>query len=141
MVLVYEVPLAVQPEDIDEQGHVNNVVYLRWVQEAATAHWLAWATPQEQDQWMWVVKRHEIEYVSPALPGDVLVARTWLGKARGARFDRFVEILRGTDGQLLAKAKTTWALLDAKIQRVARVPKDLIARFTGEGEAQPEVSG
>lgn len=132
MAKTYEVPLAVQPEDIDEQGHVNNVVYLRWVQDAATAHWLALTTPEEQAQWMWVVKRHEIDYASPALPGDVLVARTWLGKARGARFDRFVEILRGTDGALLATAKTTWALLDATAQRVARVPKELIERFQGE---------
>ena len=129
MAQTYEVPLAVQPEDIDEQGHVNNVVYLRWVQEAATAHWMARATPEELVRWMWVVKRHEIDYISPALPGDVLVARTWLGEMRGARFDRYVEILRGTDNELLAKAKTTWVLLDAAAQRVARVPKDFVARF------------
>ena len=134
MMHTYEVPLAVQPEDIDEQGHVNNVVYLRWVQEAATAHWLAGATPEEQARWMWVVKRHEIDYISPALPGDVVVARTWPGKARGARFDRFVEILRGTDGQVLARAKTTWALIDAEAQRVVRVPKEIITRFQGEVE-------
>lgn len=132
MAQTYEVPFAVQPEDIDEQGHVNNVVYLRWVQEAATTHWMDRSTPQEREQWMWVVKRHEIDYISPALPGDVLVARTWLGEARGARFDRFVEIMRGTDGQMLAKAKTTWVLLDAKAQRVARVPPEFITRFRDE---------
>ena len=129
MAQTYEVPLAVQPEDIDEQGHVNNVVYLRWVQEAAAAHWTARATPEELVRWMWVVKRHEIDYIAPALPGDVLVARTWLGETRGARFDRFVEILRGTDNQLLAKAKTTWVILDAEAQRVVRVPPEFVSRF------------
>lgn len=125
----FEVPLAVKPEDIDELGHVNNVVYLRWVQDAATAHWRALATTEEQDQWLWVVLRHEIDYLAQARPGDVLVARTWVGEARGARFDRFVEILRGTDGAVLARAKTTWALLDAGSRRLARVPKELAARF------------
>lgn len=138
MAQTYEVPLAVQPEDIDEQGHVNNVVYLRWVQEAAAAHWMALATPEELMRWMWVVKRHEIDYISPAMPGDVLVARTWLGETRGARFDRFVEILRGTDNQLLAKAKTTWVILDAEAQRVVRVPPEFVARF--RDEERPQVS-
>lgn len=132
MAQTYEVPLAVQPEDIDEQGRVNNVVYLRWVQEAATAHWLALATPEEQTRWMWVVKRHEIDYVAAALPGDVLIARTWLGEARGACFERFVEIIRGTDSKLLAKARTTWVLLDAGAQRVARIPQEFITRFRDE---------
>lgn len=63
-------PIAVSPEDIDEMGHVNNVVYLRWVQEAATAHWMNNAPEELHSKYAWVVLRHEIDYVSAAVLND-----------------------------------------------------------------------
>ncbi len=77
----YEIERSVEPADIDQLGHVNNVVYLRWVQDAAVAHWVAAASEAEQRSYLWVVTRHEIDYKRPAFAGDTIVARTWVGTA------------------------------------------------------------
>lgn len=126
---IFELPIEVVPADIDELGHVNNTVYLRWAQEVAVAHWRAFASLEDQQQWLWMVTRHEIDYLTSAVPGDKLIARTWVGEARGARFDRHVEILRPADNAVLARAKTTWAILDAQTRRLARIPKMLVVHF------------
>src|SRR5579871_932656 len=97
--MVFELPLQIAEADIDGMGHVNNIVYLRWVQEAATAHWYSVVTEQQRADYAWVVVRHEIDYLRPALLGDTLVARTHVGEASGAKFDRYVEIWRITDNQ------------------------------------------
>ena len=81
---VFEIRIAVTPADIDVMDHVNNVAYLRWVQEVAIAHWRSLTTPEEQQQWLWVVLRHEIDYKQPAVLGDEIVARTWVGPLRSA---------------------------------------------------------
>ena len=100
--------LSVVPGDIDEQNHVNNTVYLRWVQEVATAHWEAIASSEAQEGIGWVVLRHEIDYKTPACLGDDLVLRTWVGKATRLTFERFTEIRRSSDGQLFSTARTLW---------------------------------
>ncbi len=74
---------AVEPSDIDELGHVNNGVYVRWVQEAAISHWGTDADPADQAALFWVVTRHEIDYLRAAMPGDGIVIETWVGKALG----------------------------------------------------------
>ncbi|HZT43280.1 MAG TPA: thioesterase family protein [Chthonomonadaceae bacterium] len=127
--VVYELPLKVTEDDIDARGHANNVVYLRWVQEAATAHWRAGATARQQEDYAWVVARHEIDYLASALAGDDLVARTWVGEAAGARFERFVEIWRPQDDRLLARARSVWVALDGRTGRPRRVDSDLQRRF------------
>src|SRR5688500_20376886 len=76
----FELAITVQPMDIDGQGHVNNVVYLRWMQEAAEAHWDAKATAELKTRVNWVVTRHEVDYKAPAFAGERLVARTWVGE-------------------------------------------------------------
>ncbi|HLJ57546.1 MAG TPA: thioesterase family protein [Chthonomonadaceae bacterium] len=126
---VFELPIAVQADDIDGRAHVNNIVYLRWVQDAAAAHWFAAATAEQQAEYVWVVVRHEIDYLRPAVLGDSLVARTHVGAASGARFDRFVEIVRSADGTVLARARSMWAALDATTGRPRRVDAALRARF------------
>ena len=100
--------VSVVPGDIDEQNHVNNTVYLRWVQEVATAHWEAIASSEAQESIGWVVLRHEIDYKAPACLGDDVVLRTWVGKATRLTFERFTEIRRSGDGQLLSSARTLW---------------------------------
>src|SRR3954471_5218390 len=82
----FEMVVSVLPEDIDEQNHVNNAVYLRWVQEVATAHWCAVTSSEAQEGIGWVVLRHEIDYKSPACLGDAVVLRTWVGKATRLTF-------------------------------------------------------
>jgi acyl-CoA thioester hydrolase len=115
--LTFRVPDA----DIDPLGHVNNVAFLRYVQDAAVAHWRAAAPPDIQAAFTWVVRRHEIEYLKPGLPCDELVSRTWVGEPSGATWERFTEIARPADDTLLVRARTVWVLLDAATGRPRRV--------------------
>ena len=128
----FEMIVPVLPVDIDEQNHVNNTVYLRWIQEVATAHWRAVARREAQENIGWVVLRHEIEYKAPAMLGDEVVLRTWVGKATRLTFERFTEIWRKTDGELLAKARTLWCPINRQTGRPMRVPAEVRARFSHE---------
>ena len=127
----YELPIAVADADIDRQGHVNNVAYLRYVQDAAVAHWRALAPAAVQVRVTWVVRRHEIDYLKPAGPGDGLVARTWVGEPSGATWERFTELTRPADGAVLAKARTVWVALDAATLRPRRIDRELLDAFNG----------
>ena len=126
----FEISVAVMPADIDEQNHVNNTVYLRWVQEVATAHWQAIASSEAQGEIAWVVLRHEIDYKAPACLDDEIVLRTWVGKATRLTFERFTEILRRSDGQLLSKARTLWCPINAQTGRPVRVPLEVREKFS-----------
>jgi acyl-CoA thioester hydrolase len=126
----FERPLTILPEDIDGLGHVNNVVYLRWAQDIATAHWKAAATAEQQRALAWVALRHEIDYKHPALPGDSVLASTWVGTADAVRFERFVEILRATDRKLLAAVRTLWCPVNRASGRVTRVDSSVRTVFS-----------
>jgi len=126
----FEMAVSVLLDDIDEQNHVNNTVYLRWVQEVATAHWRAVATPEAQKTVGWVVLRHEIDYRTPAALGDKIILRTWVGKASRLTFERFTEIRRDSDGQLLSRARTLWCPINAQTARPMRVPVEVRAQFS-----------
>jgi acyl-CoA thioester hydrolase len=126
----FEMIIPVLPGDIDEQNHVNNTVYLRWVQDVATAHWRAVASPKAQQTIGWVVLRHEIDYKGPATLGDEMVLRTWVGKATRLTFERFTEIRRNRDGRLLSEARTLWCPLDAQTGRPVRVSEEVRSRFS-----------
>ena len=122
--------VSVVPDDIDEQNHVNNTVYLRWVQEVATAHWRAVASPKAQETIRWVVLRHEIDYKTSATLGDQILLRTWVGKATRVTFERFTEIRRKSDGQTLSKARTLWCPINVQTGRPVRVPTEVRAQFS-----------
>lgn len=115
-------------EHIDELGHVNHKIYVGWAEEAGVRHWRAFASVEMQAQFIWVASRLEMDFLRETKLGEAIRVETWLGELRGARFDRHVRIL-GADGLEKARAKTTWALLDAVKRRPARVPADLAARF------------
>lgn len=110
---VFELAIAVAPGDIDALGHVNNVVYVRWIQEAAVAHWYRLSSEEDRRGLVWVVTRHEIDYKASARLGDGIVARTWVGPATRFRFERHTEIRRAGDGSVLARARTEWCPIDA----------------------------
>jgi acyl-CoA thioester hydrolase len=126
----FELAIPVLPADIDELGHVNNVIYLRWVQDVAVAHWRSAAAAEDQENVFWVVLRHEIDYKQPARLGDEVIARTWVGAATRIRFERHTELLRAGDGTLLAKARTLWCPIDAQTGRPTPVSADLRERFS-----------
>jgi len=127
---VFELAIAVAPADIDQLGHVNNVTYVRWVQDAAVAHWTSAAPAADQAQLFWVVVRHEVDYKRPAVLGDRVVARTWVGTASRIRFERHTEIVRASDRTLLAKALTIWCPMDAQTGKPAAVSAEVRARFS-----------
>jgi acyl-CoA thioester hydrolase len=133
----FELLIAVQPADIDALGHVNNVTYLRWVQEAAVAHWTAAAPAADQAKLLWVVLRHEIDYLHPALPGDRIVARTWVGTATRIRFERHTELLRESGRRVLARARTLWCPIDTLTGRPAAVSAAVRAVFSIPAPAAP----
>ena len=121
--------LTAGPEHIDELGHVNNAVWVQWIQQVAVAHWEAVADPKHKDAYFWVVVRHEIDYQRPAHEGDRVSARTWVGGApQGARSERFVEF-SGADGKACVRAKTQWAMIDKSLGRPIRVPPEVVAPF------------
>jgi acyl-CoA thioester hydrolase len=125
----FELELTVTPSDIDGLGHVNNVVYLRWMQQAAAAHWEAAAPAELRTAVAWVVIRHEIEYKAPAFVGDRLGVRTWVGTATAATWERFTEIRRQEGGKLLVECRTVYVAVDPSTGRPRRVSAALRAPF------------
>lgn len=116
--------------DIDENGHVNNVVYLRWAQDIGVAHWRSRAPADAQATWAWIALRHEVDYRRALLPYEIADARTWVADApEGPRFDRFIRI-DGPDGQMCAQVRTTWVLIEQASGRPRRVPDWIPALFS-----------
>jgi len=129
---VFEMTMTALPEHIDELGHVNNAVWVQWIQTVAVAHWYSVADPAHNDAYFWVVVRHEIDYLRAAVEGDVVTGRTWVGDApKGARFNRHMEFV-GADGKVLVRANTQWAIIDKALGRPIRVPAEVIAPFMAE---------
>lgn len=127
---IFEMPITVAAGDIDMLKHVNNIVYLRWVQELAIAHWQAAATPEQQANLLWVVARHEIDYKQPAFLGEALIGRTWVGAASRRAFDRHSEIVRAADRTVLARARTVWCPIDPHTFKPTDVSPEVRARFS-----------
>jgi acyl-CoA thioester hydrolase len=128
----FELAFIAGPEHIDEPGHVNNAVWVQWIQAVAVAHWDSVADPAHKDAYFWVVTRHEVDYLRAAHDGDRIIARTWVGEApKGARFDRFMEFI-GADGKLCVRARTHWAIIDKALGRPVRVPPEVVAPFLSQ---------
>ncbi|TAD77527.1 MAG: acyl-CoA thioesterase [Sphingomonadales bacterium] len=117
------------PEHIDELGHVNNTVWVQWIQDMATQHWDAAARPEDRAAFFWVVVRHEIDYRGNVGLGETVQAETWIeGPALGAKSHRRVEFVDAA-GKRLVSAATTWAMLDRASRRLARVRPEVLAPF------------
>lgn len=124
-------PIAAMAADIDELGHVSNLVYLRWVLEVAMAHSraLGWDHPQYRAHGaVFVVRRHEIDYVAQVREGEQLIAETWVDDWRQASCIRRTELRRGD--QVVARAATTWAFISLTTGRPQRIPDELRALFS-----------
>ena len=128
----FELPISIEPADIDELGHVNNVTYLRWVQDIAVAHWKTASRLSDQALLRWVVLRHEIDYKKAAYLGDGIIARTWVGTATRLRFERHTALLRANDRSLLATARTLWCPIDARTGKPTSVSPEVRAGFSVE---------
>lgn len=117
------------PEHIDELGHVNNAVWVQWIQELSVAHWRAAAPPDVVDAYFWVIVRHEIDYRGNIALGEQAIGRTWVpGVPRGARFERQIAFAN-VAGKDIVSAISTWAMIDKASSRPARVTADIVAAF------------
>lgn len=120
----------VDAADIDELGHVNNIVYLRYAQEIAIAHWRSRASAEMLANLVWVVLRHEADYRAALTLGDHVEVRTHVDDApKGAAWARFVDIYKGDSDKPAVQIKSNWCLLDANTRRVKRVPMEIVQRF------------
>jgi acyl-CoA thioester hydrolase len=125
----FSLTITAQPEDIDELGHVNNAVWVRWIQDLATAHWNAVAPQDAIDRYIWVVSRHEIDYRGNVGTGAEVTGRTWIADPpKGARFWRNSDFT-DAGGKIIVAAKTNWAIIDRPTGRAVRVPSNLAELF------------
>jgi acyl-CoA thioester hydrolase len=125
----FTLTFTAQPEHIDVMGHVNNAVWVQWMEAIATAHWEADAAPEHVAAYAWVVTRHEIDYRGNIAAGESVTAETTIPAGpTGARFDRLVEF-RNAGGKAIVAARSTWAMIDLATGRVMRVPAEVAAPF------------
>jgi acyl-CoA thioester hydrolase len=128
----FQLDLLVGEDDIDVLGHASNIVFVRWIQDAAMAHSASVGLGLEAYQKLgavFVVVRHEIDYVRPALRGDAVEARTWISSVAAAKCNRSTELVRKSDGQVLARGVTTWAFIEMATGRPRRIPGDVRVAF------------
>ena len=126
---VYHLEFHPTLDDIDENGHVNNVVYLRWAQDMGVAHWRSRAPADTLTSYAWIALRHEIDYRRELKLGEVAQGRTWVAEAaQGPRFDRFIRI-DGPDGAMCAQIITTWVFIEQATRRPRRVPDWVVPLF------------
>lgn len=132
MPAVYEHSHTVRADEVDLFGHVNNLAYLRWLQDAAVAHSAAQGWPmaryRDEDRG-WVVRSHFIEYKQAAFANQEIVVRTWIADMRRMTSLRRYQIVRPADSALLARAETNWAFVRMSDLRLMRIPEDVSSCF------------
>jgi acyl-CoA thioester hydrolase len=121
-------PIAIAQHDIDHMGHVNNSVYLEWVQEAVVQYWQTVAPAEAVAKHLWVALKHEITYRKPTFLDDLVIAEVVAERVEGARAFFTTMIRRGEE--VLAEVKSCWCCLDAATQRPIRLAQDVGSRFT-----------
>jgi acyl-CoA thioester hydrolase len=129
----FQLDLVVREEDIDPLGHASNIAFVRWIQETAIAHSTAVGFDLDAYQKLgavFVVVRHEIDYLRPALRGDDVEARTWLSNVMAAKCLRFTELVRKRDGLMLARSLTTWAFVNFDNGRPKRIAEGVRRAFS-----------
>ena len=121
------------PEHIDVLGHVNNAVWVQWMEAIAVSHWEAAARAAQHAAYIWVVTRHDIDYRGNIALGESARGETFLpDPPRGVRFDRRVDFRNGA-GKVIVSARTQWVLIDRASARIHRVPAERAALFVEAG--------
>ena len=121
---IFELGIVVNLEDIDVLNHVNNVVYVKWMDKVAFEHWAFLTRNNPLPQFIWVVLRHEIDYVKQAVLGDKITVKTWVGETKGFKSERYMEFYKNND--VLVKAKTIWGMLDAETYKPSRIRENVL---------------
>lgn len=125
----FEYEITVIPEHLDAMDHVNNVVFVQFMQDIAIKHWSSVKDADLDAQTLWVVRKHEIEYLSPAFLHDQLLIRTWTGKHTAVTWNRHCEITRVSDQKRIISSVSNWVLVDRQTSRPRRITASLLSRF------------
>ena len=115
---------VVETSEIDTLNHVNNVVYVQWMEKVAMAHWSFLTKENPMDDFVWVVMKHEIDYLKQAVLGDEITIKTWVGETKGFKSERHIAFYKNED--LLVKAVTVWGMLDAKTFKHTRITEKML---------------
>ena len=124
---MFRYSVAIDPADIDHMGHVNNSVYLKWVQDAVIDYWQSVAPPDAVAKHLWVALKHEISYRRPTFLADTVVAEVIAERVEGVRAYFTTIVRRGEE--VLSEVKSTWCCLDASSLRPVRLARDVASRF------------
>lgn len=125
----FENTMVVLPEHLDDLNHVNNVMYVQFMQDIAMQHWYSISSPELNEEIIWVVRRHEIDYHFPAVLNDTLLLKTHTGASTAVTWDRHYEIIRVSDNKKIISAKSCWVMLDKKTGRPRRIDDTIKAVF------------
>lgn len=125
----FEKTLVVQPNDLDDLKHVNNVRYVQWIQDISKEHWKYLTTKDIQERFIWVVLNHNITYKSAAGLGDHILLKTYIENSKGAISTRVVEMYNKTTNVLLVHSKTTWCLLNPETHKPIRISEEIRSIF------------
>lgn len=128
---MHEYRLTVTDNDLDQNNHVNNVIYIQWMQDAAESHGQAAGIIElaEADHGSWFVREHNIIYKLPAMLGDEILVKTWIENIKGFQSLRKYEIKRASDNTLLASAHTNWVYVDKSTAKPKKIPTSFKAQF------------
>lgn len=126
----YSKTITIPPSAIDENGHVNNVAYVQWMQDIAVEHYasIGGITAQGEDS-TWVVREHRIEYLLPAFVNEEIEINTWVENIRRVRSLRKYEFVRKSDGKILVKGETDWVFVSVKTGMPQAIPEQVSKIF------------
>ena len=125
-----EKEIIVSKNDLDELNHVNNVIYIHWVQEIAKNHWKSLVSSEIIKNYYWVLLEHQIKYLHPAFLGDKIILKTYVEKTEVVKSNRIVEIYNTDTNKLLVTSKTIWCLINAKTNKPNRITDEIREAFS-----------
>jgi acyl-CoA thioester hydrolase len=129
---IFTIEFTIPETAIDQLGHVNNVIYVQWMQDIAVRHYeyVSGTAPMQAAGAIWLVREHHIEYLQPAFAGEVIEVQTWVANIRRVRSLRKYRFVHKSDGQILVKGETDWVFVNLKSMRPIRIPDEVINVFT-----------
>lgn len=125
----FSINIQVQQPHLDAVNHVNNVVYIQWMQDIASMHWHAIATPELKNKFVWMIRRHEVDYHNQAFLNDNLLITTWTGEYTNVTWKRHYEITRPADNKKIICAVSLWIPVDVETQKPQRVDGAMVSLF------------
>ena len=127
---ILEKEITVSKNDLDDLNHVNNVVYVNWIQEIAKNHWNILVSDEIKDNYYWVLLEHNIKYLHSALLNEKIIIKTYIEETKGVKSSRIVEIFNKGTNQLLVTSKTIWCLINAKTNKPSRINNEIRKAFS-----------